>query len=204
MARKTFVAYKYSEARNLRDEIVEALGNDATFYRGETAESPDLTDTTVDNIKDHLKEMLHGTSVTIVIISPDLKNSKWVDWEIEYSLKEIAREDKTSRTNGVVGVIKKINGGYNWLVSNVTKDDGCSVRQIDSSKLYAIINHNRYNLTGDDKYACRQCKSYSQLDGSYISLIEEDDFLSNTKKYIENAYNKSENINNYEIYKLRK
>ena len=204
MARKTFVAYKYSEARNLRDEIVEALGNDATFYRGETAESPDLTDTTVDNIKDHLKEMLHGTSVTIVIISPDLKNSKWVDWEIEYSLKEIAREDKTSRTNGVVGVIKKINGGYNWLVSNVTKDDGCSVRQIDSSKLYAIINHNRYNLTGDDKYAYRQCKSYSQLDGSYISLIEEDDFLSNTKKYIENAYNKSENINNYEIYKLRK
>ena len=203
MARKTFISYKYSEAQDLRDEILEALGDDATYYQGETADSPDLTDSSTENIKKNLTDMMYDTSVTIVVISPNLKDSKWIDWEIEYSLKEITRENRTSRTNGIVGVIQKVNGGYGWLVSNETKNDGCSVRTIDSSKLYKIINENRYNLQGDNKYACENCKTYSQLLGSYISLIEEEDFLSNPQKYIDNAYSKSEDIENYEISKLR-
>lgn len=32
MARKTFISYKYSEAQDLRDEILESLGDDATYY----------------------------------------------------------------------------------------------------------------------------------------------------------------------------
>ena len=43
MARETFIAYKYSEAQDLRDEIIEKLGADASYYQGETAESPDMT-----------------------------------------------------------------------------------------------------------------------------------------------------------------
>ena len=203
MARKTFISYKYSEAQKLRDDILESLGDDASYYQGETADSPDLTGTTVENIKKNLTDMMHGTSVTIVVVSPAMKESKWIDWEIEYSLKEITRQDKTSRTNGVVGVIMKVNGSYDWLVSSSTKDDGCSVRTIDSSKLYKIINDNRYNLKGDDKYACEHCKTYDQLNGSYISLIEAESFLKDPEKYIENAYEKCENIDNYEISKQR-
>ena len=45
MAHKTFISYKHSEAQRLRDDIIEALGEDAQFYQGETSESPDLTDT---------------------------------------------------------------------------------------------------------------------------------------------------------------
>lgn len=203
MARKTFIAYKYSEAQDLRDTIINALGDDATYYNGETADSPDLTGTTVENIKKNLTAMMHGTSVTIIVVSPNLKDSKWVDWEIEYSLKEITREDRTSRTNGIVGVIKKVGGGYDWLISISTKDDGCSVRTVDSDILYKIINENRYNLKGDDKYACKQCKTYGQLIGSYISLIREDDFLENPQKYIDNSYEKCQNLDNYEIFKQR-
>ncbi len=203
MARKTFISYKFSEAQDLRDTIIEALGDDATYYNGETADSPDLTGTTVENIKKNLTDMMHGTSVTIVIVSPNITDSKWIDWEIEYSLKEITREDKTSRTNGIVGVIKKYNGSYDWLVSTSTKDDGCSVRTIDSDKLYKIINENRYNLTGDDKYACKHCKTYAQLGGSYIALVKEHEFLDDPQKYIENAYDKCQNLDDYEICKQR-
>jgi len=203
MARKTFISYKYSEAQGLRDAIIDALGDDATYYNGETADSPDLTGTTVENIKKNLTDMMHGTSVTIVVISPNMKDSKWIDWEIEYSLKEITREDRTSRTNGIVGVIQKDSGNYDWLISTSTKDDGCSVRTIDSGKLYKIINENRYNLTGDDKYACNHCKTYDQLNGSYISLIKEHEFLNDPQKYIENAYDKCQSIENYEICKQR-
>ena len=112
MAKKTFISYKYSEARSLRDEILEAMGDDATYYNGETSESPDLTDTSTENIKNNLKDMMHGTSVTIVVISPSITDSVWIDWEISYSLKEITREDRTSRTNGVIGVIMKVNNSY--------------------------------------------------------------------------------------------
>ena len=203
MARKTFISYKYSEAQDLRDEILSTLGDDAKYYQGETSDSPDLTDTSTENIKKKLRDMIYGTSVTIVVISPNIKKSKWIDWEIEYSLKEITREDKISRTNGVLGVIKKYNGGYDWLISHERKADGCSTRYIDRNMLYDIINDNRYNLNTVDKYACPVCKTFTQLDGSYIALIEEDDFLQAPNTYIENAYNKSKSINNYKITKQK-
>ncbi len=203
MARKTFIAYKYSEAQDLRDEIIEQLGDDASYYFGETTESPDLTNTSAENIKENLKNMIFGTSVTIVIISPNLKKSKWVDWEIEYSLKEYKRGGTTSRTNGIIGVVMKVDGSYDWLISTFQNPDGCSTRSIDNSQLYDIIKNNRFNLNTDDKYSCPTCKTFDQLNGSYISLVEQDRFLSNPQHFIENAYNKSKNIGNYNPAKQR-
>lgn len=200
MARKTFISYKYSEARDLRDEIIKALGDDATYYQGETSDSPDLTDTSTENIKKNLTNMMYNTSVTIVIISPNMKKSKWIDWEIEYSLKEISRKDRTSKTNGVVGVIQEINGGYDWFVSTSKKDDGCTVRSYDDAKLYEIIKKNRYNRK-KKVYACKLCNTFSQLEGSYISLIDAEDFLKVPEKYIENAFEKSENAEDFELTK---
>ena len=68
MAHKTFISYKYSEAQELRDAIIKAMGEDASYYQGETSDSPDLTDTSTENIKKHLRDMMFDTSVTIVII----------------------------------------------------------------------------------------------------------------------------------------
>lgn len=203
MARETFIAYKYSEAQDLRDEIIKKLGKDASFYKGETGESPDLTNTTAENIKENLKNMIFGTSVTIVIISPNLKKSKWVDWEIEYSLKEYKRGNTTSRTSGIIGVIMKVNDSYDWFISSYQNPDGCSTRTLDTTLLYDLINNNRLNLNTDDKYSCPTCKTFDQLNGSYISLIEEDRFLSNPQHFIENAFNKSKNIGNYKLSKER-
>lgn len=201
MARKTFISYKYSEARELRDVIIGCLGADAQYYQGETAESPDLTSTTVENIKRNLKDMIYNTSVIIVIISPNMLDSKWIDWEISYSLKEIRRERRTSKTNGILGVIMKVDGSYDWLVSHRKSEDGCSQRYIDENYLFDIINENRFNLVTADKYSCAKCRSYDRLKGSYFSLVEEDMFLSDPNLYIENAYEKSCNLLNYKISK---
>lgn len=201
MARKTFISYKYSEAQGLRDAILKALGSDASYYQGENSDSPDLTDTSTENIKKNLTDMIHGTSVTIVVISPNLKGSKWIDWEIEYSLKEVKRADTTSRTNGVVGVVMKVNGSYDWIFGSKEYSDGCTSRTIEDSKLYTVINENRYNLK-KKKYSCDQCKTVDILSASYISLIEEDDFLENPTKYIENASDKSSSIDDFKITKM--
>ncbi len=201
MARKTFISYKYSEAQELRDKILEKLGDDATYYRGETADSPDLTDASTETIKESLKDMMYDTSVTIVVISPNMVDSKWIDWEIEYCLKEISREGRSSKTNGIVGVIKKTDDeSYSWLVSYIEEDDGCSVRRYDETKLYSIIKKNRFNQN-EKYYACNKCNSVSALEGSYISLIDEEDFLNNPEKYIENAYKKSDNSDDYDLTK---
>lgn len=192
MAHKTFISYKYDEAQRLRDEIIGALGNDATYYKGETSDSPDLADTSTDNIKKNLRDMMYDTSVTIVIISPNMKKSKWIDWEIEYCLKDNTRKGRTSHTNGVVGVIMKYNGGYSWFKSTHINDDGCSSISYDESKVYNIINNNRFNQY-PKKYSCDVCKTVNSLTGSYITYVEEETFLNNPNKYIDNAYDKSEN-----------
>lgn len=198
MAHKTFISYKYSEGRGLRDEIVKALGDDAQYYLGETSASPDLTDTTTDNIKKNLRDMIYGTTVTIVIISPNMTKSKWIDWEIEYSLKATTRKDRTSRTNGVVGVIMEHQDGYNWIASRKTSKDGCSFRIINDDKLYDIIETNRFNMK-NPVYSCKTCQIVDWLTGSYISLIEQNNFLKNPSKYIDNAVEKSEVIHNYTV-----
>jgi len=149
-----------------------------------------------------LTDMMCDTSVTIVIVSPNFKKSNWIDWEIEYCLKEYSRKGRTSKTNGVLGLIQKYDGGYDWLVTESVQPDKCFLRKIDDSKLYPIITNNRYKRKGRG-YACNVCKSHDQLEGSYISLIDQEDFLQNPEKYIENAYQKSENSDEFDLVKQR-
>lgn len=203
MAHKTFISYKYSEAQDLRDKIIKALGKEADYYKGETSDSPDLTDTSTENIKKVLCDMMYDTSVTIVIISPHMKESKWIDWEIEYCLKNITRKDRTSHTNGVVGVIMKWNGGYDWFINHFYNYHGTPVVNYNNEYLYPIIYLNHFN-SNPPQWHCRLCKSYDWLNGSYIEYVEEDAFLANPQLYINNAYDKSENdAEGYDLVKQR-
>ena len=198
LAYNTFISYKYSEAKELRDSIVGSLGEDSKYYKGETSESPDLSDRKTEYIKENLKNLIYSTSVTIVIISPNMTQSNWIDWEIEYSLKQIKRGDRTSGTNGVLGVVMKYNNDYSWLRSSIFHSDGHTTISTDTSYLYGIIKNNRLN-ENPVKYLCEDCKSIDALKGSYISLIEEETFLRDPHKYIDNAYSKSKNISNYNL-----
>lgn len=191
MAHKTFISYKYSEAQKLRDNIIKALGHDAYYYQGETSESPDLTDTSTENIKNNLRDMMYNTSVTIVILSPNIKKSKWIDWEIEYCLSNYSRKGRTSRTNGIVAVIMKVNGGYDWLTNHLVNCHGWNVVNYKNELLYPIIHKNHFN-SNPPQWHCSECKTYDWLNGSYVEYVEEDTFLLNPQKYIDNAYDKSE------------
>lgn len=192
MAHKTFISYKYSEAQDLRDAIIDAMGDDASYYQGETSESPDLTDTSTENIKKHLRDMMFDTSVTIVLISPHMKESKWIDWELEYCLKKIPRKIRTSQRNGIVGVIMKVNGGYDWFRYMVTKEDGHQLTGYKEELVYPIISNNRRNQN-PVVYHCEKCHSIDRLTESYISFVDEETFLADIDTYIDNAFAKSEN-----------
>ncbi len=202
MAKKTFISYKFSEAEDLRDAIIEALGDDARFYQGETSDSPDLSDMKAEAIKEVLKDMIKGTSVTIAIVSPYMTGSAWMDWELKYSLRETSRGGQTSRRNGVIGVVKKTDGGYGWLTSsNYCPHSNSNNSQHNNDKMHRVIHGNRFNQK-PLQFICFDCKTVDRLSGSYISLIPEDEFLQNPSIYIENAWSKSQNLDNYEELKI--
>ena len=192
MARKTFISYKYSEARELRDRIIEALGEDAQYYKGEHGFSPNRSNDRDETIWKYLKDMIWGTSVTIVILSPNMKKSDWIAKEISYSLQKVSRDGTQSQRNGVVAVVMKVNGDYSWLATTKKTEDGHLVTSYNDSIVFDIITENRYNQR-EKVYSCNKCKSVSRDTGSYISYIFEDEFLSDPQKYIEGAYKKSEN-----------
>lgn len=202
MAHKTFISYKYSEAQILRDKIIRALGYDATYYRGETSDSPDLTDTSTENIKRHLTAQIYDTSVMIVIISPNMNKSKWIDWEIEYCLKEIPRKERTSHTNGVVGVIMNILGNCEWLKKHSLNCHGNPMIQYKDEYLFPIISNNQYNSVPPLCH-CESCKTFDFMSGSYITLVDEEDFLKTPTYYIDNAFDKSENVSRFSLTKQR-
>ena len=204
MAHKTFISYKYSESRELRDRIIQAMGSDAAYYTGETSESPDMSDLKTATIRKKLADMIYSTSVTIVIISPHMKESNWIDWEIEYSLTQTTRNDRTSRINGVVGVVMKVNGGYDWFIHPRINCHGTQVVTYDNSLLYPIISNNHFN-SEPEQWHCSQCKTFDWLNGSYIEYVKEEDFLLNPSMYVENAYTKSQNGGaSYRLQRTRK
>lgn len=202
MAHKTFISYKYSESRFYRDQILDALGDDAVFYKGETSDSPNLTDTTTENIKNHLKQMIYDTTVTIIVLSPNMLQSNWIDWEISYSLKNISRDGRTSHTDGLLGVIPPFYGNYSWFISEINHPDGHVTVSYNEELTFPIMKANRGNQK-PKVYACPDCQSIDKLSGSYLSYVKMEDFVNSPSRYIDNAYDKSLNAdNNYDLTKL--
>jgi hypothetical protein len=200
MARKTFISYKYSEAQGLRDRIIAKLGSGAQYYRGENGFSNDLSSYTASTIKGHLSDMIYGTSVTIVILSPNMSASRWIPWEIEYSLSEFTRNDRTSRTNGILCVVQKqptyaYDDGYGWLKN--------WQGNWEETKIFSIIKSNLNNKkTWQQSPIPANNKSlYDTLSQNYIDIVTESSFLYNPDKYIEDAFIRSQNVDSYNVTK---
>jgi len=191
MARKTFISYKYSEAQDTRDRIIRALGSDAQYYQGETSASPNQADLKTETIKRNLSHMIYGTSVMIVVISPNMRQSAWIDWELEYCLKAMSRDGRISQSNGVVGVVQ---GELDDWLDQLFRKSESRWKQCASD----LILLNQDNRTVP--YELHEALS-ADLFKSYISCVSEATFLNSPNVFIENAYEKSQSLNKYNIRK---
>lgn len=203
MAHKTFISYKYSESTELRNKIINKLGKDATYYKGEDGYSDDLSSYSAETIKRRLSDMIYDTTVMIVIISPNMKQSKWMEWEIKYALREQSRNGRSSHTDGVICVVQK-QIGYNFSYANpyswAETYDG---KQWASSKFFQVLTNNMSNKKSwmDSPIISSNKALYDRLSSNYIDIVTEDDFLKNPIVYIDRAFEKSENISTYNIEK---
>ena len=126
MGRKIFVSYKYWDTNvypvqsfsgsipKARDYVswLEKKFNERSdhIYKGEH-DNEDLSLKSEDYIWENLKNRIYDSSITIVLISPNMKEqyklerSQWIPWEISYSLRETTRSNLTSHSNAVLAVV---------------------------------------------------------------------------------------------------
>lgn len=219
IARKIFVSYKYKDKnvwagevseftpgedtdffytpRHYVDKIINIIGKD-NIYKGERGDEAmdDFTDDTVDS---KLKEKIFDSSVTIVLISPNMKDQskqekdQWISKEVLYSLKNKTRGNKTSKTNAMLLVVlPDCTGNYGHAVLQ----GNCGVVSWQTNSFFSIIRKNMFNRWGKNQAFCNSCLSYHHngSDHSYIYPVKWCDFISNYNYYIDLVLNLREKM----------
>ena len=108
LGRKVFVSYKYkdNDVKKIPDvtqptwpcDYVDYIKNKILssddIYKGENSDE-DISSWSDEAIWRHLKDKIYDSTITIVLISPNMKEagkwqrSQWIPWEISYSLREL-------------------------------------------------------------------------------------------------------------------
>ena len=226
MGHKIFVSYKYYDdnvknisgnywskdtVRTYVDEMERYIKDTSEhIYKGE-GKDEDLSYLAPETIWGKLKNRIFDSSLTIIMISAGMKDSKpdkeqWIPWEISYSLKEPSRKNKNgdsvkSKSNALLAiVIPDSNGSYSYY----TYDKTCCVtgcRVLKRDHLFQIMKDNMFNIKSPDVDKCNDGSTVYHGDSSYIESVKWDDFIKNPEKYIKKAYGIQENIELYNIAK---
>lgn len=169
-----------------------------------------------DQIWEILKPRVHDSSVTLVVISPRMKDAiepeheQWMPNEIRYSLWEVPRGDKTSATNALLGVIlPDITGGYGYIYGKSSCPHCANVNLIDKQNnphLFNILKGNIFNKNEDDGQRCvgGLCATTVYGEGhSYLHLVTLEEFIKDGKhqEHIDKALEIKENKDQYDIEK---
>lgn len=227
MGHKIFVSYKYkdddvqnlnlyqnSKVRDYINLFQDTIDNSNNIFKGEE-DDEDLSQYSDDTIWEKLKDRIYDSTLTIVFISPNMKETdklernQWIPWEISYSLKETSRKNKagttvTSRTNAMLAVVlPDSSGSYNYYLEdkNCCIGKSCVTHHIE--KLFKIIRNNKFNIKNKNIFDCSNDSNMKIWNGesSYIKAVKWKDFINNMDMYINEAYERLDNIENYNIYK---
>lgn len=190
---KVFISYKHSETTVYRNKFARALEQALFLYVGETDETKDLSGRPSDEIKYHIRGMIAKSQVTVIILSPQMALSNWIDTEISYSLQDFTYIDENGakfehKRNGIVGVLVKGEDGYNWAMNS--QGDIHLGTQYDETKFCDLVKDNRRNRI-DFASSERKASLYCEEMDSYISIVTEDEFLKDVQTHIQQAYQKS-------------
>ena len=186
MGRKVFVSYKFKDndvkmlsgvtqptwpcdyVNYIKDKVL----SDVDIYKGENSDE-DISSWSEEAIWEHLKGKIYDSSITIVLISPNMKEygkwqrSQWIPWEISYSVKETVRNDRKSHRNAILAVILPDKlGSYDYY---------------DKNNLFPILKEN--------------------IDSGYIYVVTWEDFLKYPRVDMDIAFSCMEKTPDYKITK---
>lgn len=219
MAKKIFVSYKHSDtgvqklnpssyeqarARDYVDHLEQLFSGDH-IYKGER-DDDDLGHFKDETIESHLRDKIFDSSITIVLISKNMRESwkddsdQWIPWEISYSLREKTREDRTSSSNAMLAVVlPDESGSYSYIVNHYP-----CVTMWSTNELFSILGSNMFNRNNKNLIRCTSCNGthHTGQDHSYIHPVKWADFVSNINAYIDHAVAINGNIDHYDLVKM--
>jgi len=222
MGRNVFVSYKYADAnvqhlaqmpsnetttvRNYVDVLENELRKHGDVYKGEENDE-DLSGYSDDYIYEHLKSKINPTTITIVLISPNMKEanrydkSQWIPWEIFYSIYQANRNDRISHTNAILAVVlPDINGSYSYMIEHKSCcPSGC--RLLHTEKLFTILEENMFNQVEKTPMDCHIGDNVYRGLCSYIPMVKWSDFVQNMDVYFMQAEFTKSRIDEYQIHR---
>ncbi|HQI04196.1 MAG TPA: TIR domain-containing protein [bacterium] len=229
MGKKIFVSYKYGDTEvfplknyteelyhptKVRDYVSELQGlfeKEDQINKGEL-DGESLANFKVSTIESKLRKKIYDSTVTIVLISPKMKDpyepesNQWIPWEIAYSLRESTKGGRTSLTNAVLAVVlpDKTNS-YSYYIKDSTCPK-CNCRTLETAFLFQILRDNMFNAKNPEYSTCDNHQSNPVYLGesSYIYSVKWSDFKNDINFYINKAVKVNENINDYNIVKTVK
>lgn len=213
-SRKIFVSYKYKDPdvciapvseyipgkdtgylytpRHYVDKIMDTVGREH-IYKGEKGDEgmDDLSD---DTIYSKLKQKIFDSSVTIVLISPNMwvkaepERDQWIPKEIAYSLRSSKSiGGRTSTTNAMLAVIlPDANESYDYAVSN-HYCKYCNSTIWHTERYFYLIRSNMFNKNNKNLKNCSACSMsdiHSGNDHSYMYPVRWDRFIRGYGSYI--------------------
>jgi hypothetical protein len=227
MGRKIFISYKYGDsdvypigqtggwfnqttARNYVDRLESLLDANDHIYKGEN-DNESLAGFKDETIESKLRAKIFDTTVTLLLISKNMKDpsmsedEQWIPWELSYSLKEMKKGNKTSKTNALLAVVlPDTSGSYEHFVRSICQA-GCLNWGSDST--FSIISKNMFNRKKPKTTICANYHAtggplHTGNDHSYIYPVKWSDFISCINGYIDLAVQINTQIDDYEITKI--
>ena len=215
MGRKVFVSYKYGDdsvygrdttVRDYVDELQDLLDEEDHVNKGE-ADDTDLSELEDDTIRQKLAARVFDSTVTIVIISPNMKElgperDQWIPWEVSYSLRTERHETGNSNPNAMIAVVlPDVNNSYEYYIEEQDCSNCGGIRTLNTGTLFPILKKNMFNVKEPEYVDCDAHKPETIYVGesSYIKSVKWSDFEDDPNKYIEAALERQRNRNNYDI-----
>jgi len=229
MARKIFVSYKYYDtlvapipeledaddvSGTCRDYVDMTMGllEGIEIYKGET-DDQDLSQFKDTTIKTRLKEKIRDSTVTIVMISKGMKETReestqWIPWEIKYSLYESVFDGRKKIPNGLIAVIiPDENHSYDHFYQK-NDCEHCNTVTHKTNEQFKIIKHNMFNKKKPTTTSCpsiyHESTSHQGNDYSYMLPVKWHDFVVNPSMYVDLAIDRRQRIDEYNIRKVVK
>lgn len=220
MGKKIFISYKYADSdvanlpghsfwnpttvRSYVDKLEDYFDATDHIYKGES-DDEDLSYLSEDAIWEKLKDRIFDSSVTIIMISPNMRinnrsdRSQWIPWEVSFSLKETTRNDRTSHTNAVLAIVlPDSSGSYEYYLTRTA----CGATTHHTDKLFKIIRENKFNIKSPNRQLYPQCMGFHYYGNcSYIEATTWSEFVKMPNYYINQAVERQNNKYLYNIVK---
>ena len=225
MGKNYFISYKYHDnqvhalhgnsqttVRSYVDELINhlKLSPEQHRYRGEY-DGEDLNHLEESTIEKKLRDKLFHTSLTLIFISPGMKTpylaekDQWIPWEVSYSLRNPTREDYTSGSNALLGIVlPDVHGQYTYFINSSTCSCGkMTYVSYSTNVIFDIMAKHICNRKSPTIHPCSQhINQQIHINApSYMTILRWDDFINQHQESINNALKINADIDEYAISK---